>query len=363
LTKKKSLIDMMVQRKQNGELIPLMATFELTQACNLRCCHCYLENCQAGDDELTTDQWLSCIDQAIDLGVYFAIFTGGEILSRPDFLEIAEYALNRGVFFSLMTNGTRIDVKMADAIQKLRPTKVEISLYGASAEIHDGITGVPGSFEKTVKGIELLRQRNVKVGIKTTVMSGNRDQVQWIRNIAVDLGAWASADPVVMPGVYGADEITTHRMNDDEYRDYMVSQGWDRIPGKEVEDLVADRERPDRRVLCTATKQKFTISSQGDVIPCVVWRHSCGNVKEQDLESIWLGAEMTRLRQMKFEDLKQCISCETYEHCVRCAGLAEIETGDYLGCPSESRRMSRILKEIRGNNRKKIHSKNNAKNP
>ncbi len=356
---KKSLIDFMEERKQSGELIPLTATFELTYACNLRCCHCYLENCQGSSDELSAEQWRSCIDQAVDLGAYFAAFTGGEILLRHDFLEIARYAFKRGVFFGLQTNGTRIDAPMADAIQDLHPTKVEISLYGASAEVHDRITGVPGSFKKTITAIELLRDRDIKVGVKTTVMSENRDQVQSIRKIVADLGAWLSADPVIMPGIFGSDENTSHRMNDDEYREYMISEGWGRVPDKEVEDLVKDNNRPDRRVLCTSAKKRFTVTARGDVVPCAIWQHSCGNLKQQDLKSIWYGEDMNRFRGMKFADLKKCNGCETYESCVRCAGLAYMETGDHLECPSESHRMSTLLSEIRRERGKKAISTEN----
>lgn len=357
---KKSLIDSLEERKRNGELIPLTATFELTHACNLRCCHCYLENCQKSSDELSTGQWRACIDQAVDLGTYFAAFTGGEIFMRSDFLEIARHALKRGVFFGLQTNATRIDEPLADAIQDLHPTIVETSLYGAGAQSHDRITKVPGSFANTVAAIEMLRKREIKVGIKTTVMSANRDQVQLIRKIADDLGAAYSADPIVMPGAFGSQESVSCRMNDDEYRDYMISEGWGRVPDKEVEDLVRDKDRPDRRVLCTSAKKRYSISPRGDVIPCVIWRHSCGNLLQQDLESIWHGEEMSRLRQMKFEDLNECVTCDTYGSCLRCAGLAEMETGDYLGCPSESRRMSRLLDEIRHEHRENKNSYENG---
>ncbi len=347
MAEKKSLIDFVEERKAAGELIPLTATFELTHACNLRCCHCYLENCQGSSDELSTKQWLDCIDQAVDMGAFFGTFTGGEILLRDDFLEIARHALKRGIFFGMQTNGTRIDAPMADAILDLRPTKVEISLYGASDELHDRITGVSGSFEKSIKAIELLRQRGIRVGVKTSVMSENREEVPSIRKLAAGLEAWLSADPVIMPGVFGSGGNLSHRMNDDEYRKYMIAEGWGRTPGKEFEDLVQDIDRPDRRVLCPAAKKRFTITARGDVIPCPIWRHNCGNVKQRALETIWLGEEMARLRRIKFEDLKACTTCKTYECCVRCAGSAEMETGDYLGCPSESRRMSSILSEIR----------------
>jgi radical SAM protein with 4Fe4S-binding SPASM domain len=299
---------------------------------------------------MTTDQWLYCIDQAVDLGAYFASFTGGEILLRDDFLEIARHAFGRGVFFGLQTNGTRINAPMADAIRDLHPTFVEISLYGASSQSHDIITKVPGSFEKSITAIKLLRERDVKVGVKTSVMSANRDEVQSIRKIVTDLGALYTADPIIMPGIYGSQKTLSYRMNDDEYQDYMISEGWGNTPGKEVADLVRDINRPDHRVLCTTAKQRFSISARGDVIPCVIWRHSCGNLLKNNLESIWYGEEMSRFRRLKFEDLKQCVECETYDSCLRCAGLAELETGDYKGCPSESRRMSGLLSKIRRQN-------------
>lgn len=351
MSEKKSLIDLVEQRKENGELVPLTATFELTQACNLRCRHCYLENCQGNRDELTTDQWRYCIDQAVDLGVYFGSFTGGEILMRDDFMDIARYAYRKGVFFGLQTNGTRIDAPMADAVKDLNPTKVEISLYGAGAQSHDGITQVPGSFVKSITAVELLLKRDIQVTIKMTVMSANKDQVQPLRKIVSDLGAGFSADPIVIPGMSGSQETASLRMDDDEFHDYMISEGWGSNADKEVDDLVKDGDRSDRRVLCTSAKKRFCISARGDVFPCIIWRHNCGNLLQSDLESIWLGVEMTLLRQLKFVDLKQCTKCDTYGSCVRCAGLAEIDTGDYKGCPSECRRMSRILSEIKRNNR------------
>ena len=95
------------------------------------------------------------------------------------------------------------------------------------------------------------------------------------------------------------------------------------------------------------------MSARGDVFPLVNWGDGCCKLKRQGLESIWFGETMTRFRELAFEDLEACVGCETYENCVRCAGLAEIETGDYRGCPSESRRLSRILTEIKDKTRRK----------
>lgn len=342
-----SAIDLIRNRRQEDELAPLTATYELTMACNLRCSHCYLEH-RPARDELTTRQWFGFIDQAADLGAFFGGFTGGEILCRPDFLEIAGYAFRRGIFFHLQTNGTLIDREMARRIHDLQPTKVEVSIYGASAGVHDAITGVPGSFVKSLKAVDLLHELGIRLFIKTTVMSGNWRDVPALRRLADEHGVWFMPDPVLVPGVFGSASPLNQRMNDDEYRRYMIAEGWDREPGKEFAELVEESSRPDRRVLCTAAKKRFTIAVDGEVIPCVMWRQSCGNLLNQSLESIWYGETMTGMRKLKFEDLQSCASCEHYLNCVRCAGLAYMETGDYRGCPSECRRMSSLLAELRG---------------
>lgn len=352
MKKNRSLIELMESRKQDGELNPLTATFELTHACNLRCCHCYLEHRQEGA-ELSTRQWLSFIDQTVDLGCYFAGFTGGEIFQRQDFLEIARYALKRGIFFQLQTNGTYIDAEMAAIVHDLQPTKVEISIYGPNAEIHDRVTGVRGSFDKSIRAVELLHERNINLFIKTTVMPENKDHIPAMRKMADDLGVWIMVDPVVMPGVFGSQKPLDYRMSDHEYRDYMISEQWDSTPGKELENIIKDSNRPDRRVLCTAAKKRFTISAIGDVIPCPIWRYSCGSLLQQTLKSIWYGEPMSELRSLEFEDLKGCVNCETYESCTRCAGMAYMDTGDYRGCPQECIRASSLLHEVREERSKK----------
>ena len=76
---------------------PLALIAELTHRCPLHCVYCSnpleLKN-RTG--ELTTEVWSEVFQQAAELGVLQADFTGGEPLTRPDILELVKAARAAG---------------------------------------------------------------------------------------------------------------------------------------------------------------------------------------------------------------------------------------------------------------------------
>jgi radical SAM protein with 4Fe4S-binding SPASM domain len=319
---------------------------ELTQECNLRCRHCYLEH-QPGDSELSAGQWHSILRQALDFGVYFICFTGGEILSRRDFLEIVRSAAGMGLFYHFQTNGTLIDEHVADAFRELNPTKVEVSLYGSSATVHDGITRVPGSFEKTVAAVGMMRRRDIRVQVKTTVMHDNWRDVSAIRELVLRLGAGFRPDPMVMPGVRQGKGPQSMRMSDREFRRYMIAEGWHREGDDEVSRALREIDAPESRMICAAGRSRMAVSPRGEVMPCVLWRRKLGNLTKTTLEEVWFGEPFTIIRNRGIKDLKECRDCGNLIYCVRCPALAFMEVGDDTARAPESCRMSKLLKEVR----------------
>lgn len=333
---------------------PTQVNLELTQECNLRCRHCYLEFKQEGG-ELTTAEWKSVLDQIAGMGTMFVVFTGGEIFCRPDFFEICRRAHDLGLFYHFQTNATFIDAAMADKVMELNPTKVEISIYGASAEVHDAITRVPGSFEKTLDAIRMLRERHVRIIIKTTVMKPNLDDLPAIAALAGRLGLGYVFDPVIMPGVHGSGLPAELRLSDDEMRRFMVDQGWDREPTGEIveaREALAD-EDPERRMSCSAARSRFAISATGDVHPCVLWRKSAGNVRRDSLADIWHGELFSGIREIQLNHLYICHSCSIIQTCIRCPAIAYLDSGDVLAEAAENCRINRLLREVQRNAGKK----------
>ena len=88
--------------------IPINGSFELTFRCNLRCVHCYcnlpLNDQDAIEKELTSEEVLHIFDQIAEAGCLWLLLTGGEPLVRKDFLEIYTYAKKKGFLITLFNN-------------------------------------------------------------------------------------------------------------------------------------------------------------------------------------------------------------------------------------------------------------------
>ena len=134
-----------------GKRFPLSATFELTNRCNMRCVHCFINEPQASraaiSKELSTAQVCDLLDRIAAAGCLFLTLTGGEVFLRSDFEEIYTHALKKGMVVVLFTNGTLITESTARLLAEYRPLMVEITLYGATAEVYENMTRIPGSYE------------------------------------------------------------------------------------------------------------------------------------------------------------------------------------------------------------------------
>src|SRR5712672_1216583 len=154
-----------------GERAPLEVSIEVTRRCPLECKHCY-NNLPMGDvaarnRELSKEEHFQLLDQLVDVGAFWLLYTGGEIFARRDFLEIYAYAKQKGFLITLFTNGTLITERIADFLAELRPFVIEITLYGATRETYEELTRVPGSYDKCLRGIDLLLERNLPLKLKT----------------------------------------------------------------------------------------------------------------------------------------------------------------------------------------------------
>jgi MoaA/NifB/PqqE/SkfB family radical SAM enzyme len=193
-----------VKQRIGGRRVPLAGTIELTRRCNHHCRHCY-NNLPAGDskalaEELNTDELLRILDELAASGCVWLLFTGGEILLRPDFPEIYVYAKERGFLITLFTNGTLITPQLADELARRRPFSIEITLYGATPETYERVTGVPGSFSRCLQGISHLRDHGLPLKLKSMVLTLNRQEVWDMKRLAdEDLGLPFRFDAMLNP--------------------------------------------------------------------------------------------------------------------------------------------------------------------
>lgn len=167
-------------RNGAGEGMGPVVVWNSTKTCNLKCRHCYMSSDNKKyQNELTTQEAKSFIDDLADFHVPVLLFSGGEPLIRPDFFELAEYAQAKGVRPTLSTNGTLITREVAQRIKDIGVGYVGISLDGLQ-DVNDQFRGVEGAFQKAMAGIQNCVAVGQRVGLRFTI---NHHNIQELENI------------------------------------------------------------------------------------------------------------------------------------------------------------------------------------
>lgn len=324
----------------------LSVHWELAYRCNLRCTHCYVvkpsdPGFKAPRPALSTEECQNIIDQLADENVLNITFSGGEPLIRSDFFEIACYARRKRFAIRIMTNGTLITPEVADSIAALYPVSVEMSVYGVQAETHNGITLIPGSFERTMRAFRLLDERAVNTCVKTPLMKENITEFNEIRALAEELGAAFRYDITITPKDDGCMLPLRHRLSDEDilwlFRQEMTNE-WKPRQLKEDDHL------------CMSGLNYICFNPYGEVFPCVQIKMPAGNLRAEPLEKIWRESPtLQRIRSITRSDFKACTTCKYRVFCVYCIGIALLEQGDLFEPPSVACRQAclrhQVLKE------------------
>ena len=312
-----------VQERTAQRCVPFSAAWELTYRCNLACRHCYVLQPPTADGELTTAECMDALEQLAEAGFFFLILTGGEVLTRPDFFELAAEARRLTFALRIMTNGTLVDASVADGLAGLSPCSVDISLYGRPAA-HDAITRVPGSQERALGAIRLLRERGLFVRVKSPMMRSNIGEYEHLRETAREFGCGFVFDSTVCPADDGGQGPLAERLDLQGVMElYRRAGGGKPMPkgGNHVHG----------EPICNAGRNTARIKPDGQVTPCIAIRESIGSLRRRRLVEIWSSIGFKKYRTMTPEKLPECVECRIRDFCVRCPGVAECETGDLYG--------------------------------
>jgi radical SAM protein with 4Fe4S-binding SPASM domain len=304
--------------------VPLSAHIDLTFRCNERCVHCYLDHEDYG--EMTTAEIRGILDQLAEAGTLFLTLSGGEILLRKDFFEILEYARRLMFDVTLKTNGILIREKQAKRIRDLGVGKVQISVYSHRPEVHDAITKVPGSLERSLDAIRFLKSMGLKVAMAKVLMRQNMQDHAGVQALAAELGAEFKMDPTITPMMSGDRSILNLNIPRPKLHEVLHDES---LVGN-LEDFCAPPPPVDDSAMdsipCSAGHSACYISPYGDVYPCVQFPLPSGNVRKQKFIEIWRDSTQLReVRSIRARDLPTCSACPHVGTCTRCPGLAYME--------------------------------------
>ncbi len=339
--------------------------WETTIKCNLTCAHCRrLESDEAAFKDLSTDQAKNLVEQLAELGraqpmMPVLVFSGGEPLCRDDLFELITYAKSEGITPALATNGTLIDSKVAEKIRDSGIVRIAVSLDGATAQVHNKLRQLEGSFERALEGIKHLRRKDLSVQINITLTKHNAGQLEKVYELAKSVGAVAVHIFMLVPVGCGQVLAETDMLSPQQYEQKMLEicqlDGRGELQMKVTcgphyeriirqQGLYQERKKSSHKSSsvpgrtghggpsrgCLAGLGVLFVGHQGDVFPCGYLPINCGNVLEQKLAEIWYGnKELARMRDSSILEGK-CGVCGYREVCGGCRARAYAATGNYM---------------------------------
>lgn len=350
---------------------PFLVVWNYTNACNLRCLHCYQNAGAAGGSELTTEEAKGVIDEFLDSGVVAVAFSGGEPLLRKDLLEVAARGKEGGLFLSVATNGTLLTKEKCREMRGVLDY-VEVSLDGFE-QTHDRFRGIPGMWKRTCEGIRNAVEEGLDTCVAITATRWNLKEIpSLIDFVREELGVQRVMVFNYVPVGRGK-EIVEEDLTPEERWELlrhlygrMVRTGFfclstapqlsvvslQMVEGGEgrmgpvpthfasEETLRALRGRTrglaDFLGGCGAGRLYCGLQPDGEVVPCVFMPIPLGNLKERRLKEIWGDSEVLwRLRDR--DSLEGCGSCGYRYVCGGCRARAYGYFGDVQGadpgCP------------------------------
>ena len=349
----------------NSKQILRLLFWESTIKCNLTCAHCRrIESDEQAHRDITTAQAKVLIEQLAELGrnqpmMPILVFSGGEPLCREDLFELVKHARSLEITAALATNGTLIDTTVAKQIRESGIARVSVSLDGATAEVHNMLRQLEGSFESAIEGIGYLREQKVPFQINITLTKHNAGQLEDIYDLAKSLGAVAVHIFMLVPVGCGQSLAETDMLSPEQCEQKMLDIC--RLDGRgELQMKVTCGPHYERVIRqqglyksraeaghgrgdvpgrnghkgtskgCLAGLGVLFVGHQGDVFPCGYLPINCGNVLDEKLSDIWYGSEdLARMRDSSKLEGK-CGICGYKQVCGGCRCRAYADTGNYM---------------------------------
>ncbi|TLX98949.1 MAG: radical SAM protein [Thaumarchaeota archaeon] len=320
--------------------MPETVTFELTYGCNLRCVHCYNPTHRVLPQELSTEEVFSILDQCADVGVVTLTFTGGEPFVRPDVFAIFEHAKRLGMLLELISNATRITPEIADRLQQANFRSLAISIYGATKDTYELVTGMPGSFGPFIRGLECLISRRLPVIVRMPVMTDNAHEVQDARTLVEGMGIRFQYCVDIHPKTNGDTSPLLHRLSPaDKVRIDLAMLG--------PRDQAAADEPCARNggfIECACGQTKFAITPYGEMNLCQGFPMPKYDLRKGTVKEGWEVLKQT-VDGARPNDHYECPTCDVRDRCRQGRNDAWLATGDMSVCLPHYKELATLEKK------------------
>ena len=319
--------------KARDKAIPISGSFEPTPLCNLDCKMCYVhlnKEQMLGARLLSTETWKDIMQQAIDAGMMYARVTGGECLTYPGFRELYLFLREKGIETVILSNGILMDEEMAAFLKENPPAAIQISLYGASEEAYERVTG-RRCFGKVTENIRRLRALEIPVVVAVTPNGYMTDGEEIIRFLQEEKIPYAINSGLLKPREETGRDLADADL--DTYINMLKLRASFR--GTDLEAETDPESLPDPNVgqgsavcgvTCGAGRSGFAVDWRGNMRPCNTFPSEGESIPDLGFREAW---RRTNYTATHFPLPTECQGCAYQGVCKHC--VAEHSAGAEIG--------------------------------
>jgi len=308
--------------KDNPQIMTLQV--ELSSRCNERCIHCYIPHKEKICD-INDTLFYNIIEQCRDNGVLNLTLSGGEPMIHPNFCDYLTKLLEYDFSITILSNLTLLTEEIISKMKDNRVLNVQTSLYSLKPAIHDAITTVPGSFEKTKDAILQLIKNDIPLKISCPVMKLNKDCYLDVLKWSHEHKCEAAPDYELMARYDNSTDNLNNCLSLVEV-EKIIKDIYSTDDELIQEELFNAGTTIDKKIdasnefVCGTCISSICIGANGTIYPCPGWQsYICGNIRETSLRETWENSTKIKyIRSLRKKDFPKCLKCNDKKFCQMC---------------------------------------------
>ena len=312
---------------------------EITRRCNFSCITCIRHSWKDEIGDMDSSLFSRLLDELESYPqrplIYFGGF--GEPFFHPEIIEMISKVKKRGFRLRIATNGCLLSEEILEFLVEKQVEEIIVSCDSVEDSVFKAIrTG--GSLEKLKGNLQKLQKIKIekkrtypRVSLEFVLMKKNADDLKRLPVLAAELGAGHILITNLLPHTLTMKEEIV-------YGEKYEPAGPLFWPGPEKEYpsiATADFPRMEWGALRSCPfieRNSVSVSWKGDVAPCYPLLHRycyyifgrqkevtpyfLGNVREENLRSIWQKKEYIKFRnRVRLFQFPSCVDCELSESC------------------------------------------------